>query len=700
MANPTIILLGNPNVGKTSLFNRLTKLNQKVGNYPGITVEKREGTLTANGKKYHVVDLPGTYTLFPNSLDEEIVFNVLSDKNNSIYPDLTVVVAEPATIKRSIILYQQARELGVPAIFVVNMIDEMADKGIDIDFPKLEAYLQTKVYKISARTGKGIEQLIKHLDEKPGLYFGGFQIPTEYQAAMDEARKLFPLATDYLTWQYLAQEQVGILSPELQSKLADIRSRHGLQAHDLQKKESLLRNDKTTAELTPIVNKSQNQKLGNTNSIDKLLLHPVLGYIIFFGLLFLIFQAIYAWSGPLMDWIDGAFADLTSYLDDVLPDGPLASLFIYGIVAGIGGIVIFVPQIVILFLFLSIMEESGYMSRVVFLMDRWLKPFGLNGKSVIPLMSGAACAIPAVMSARNIENAKERLLTILVTPFMTCSARLPIYIVIIGLVIPDDTFLGFNMQGMALFVMYLLGIIGALFSALILNRIIKSVRSSFLIFELPTYKMPDWKNVATNVWDKASGFLLDAGKIILLISIILWVLGNFGPNDKFYQAEDYVTQQAPDLQGDELEKAVGSYQLEHSFLGYIGMGIEPFVRPLGYDWKMGIGLISSFAAREVFVGTMAVVYSLGDDVDIEDDEQKNSLLGKMKSEINANTGKPAYNLASGISLLLFYAFAMQCMATIAVVRKETGSWKWTLIQTAFMTGLAYLAAFIAYQLLK
>ena len=446
-----------------------------------------------------------------------------------------------------------------------------------------------------------------------------------------------------------------------------------MQAHDLQKKESLLRNDKTTAELTPIVNKSKNQKLGNTNSIDKLLLHPVLGYIIFFGLLFLIFQAIYAWSGPLMDWIDGAFADLTSYLDEVLPDGPLASLFIYGIVAGIGGIVIFVPQIVILFLFLSLMEESGYMSRVVFIMDRWLRPFGLNGKSVIPLMSGAACAIPAVMSARNIENPKERLLTILVTPFMTCSARLPIYIVIIGLVIPDDTFLGFNMQGMALFVMYLLGIIGALFSALILNRIIKSVRSSFLIFELPTYKMPDWKNVATNVWDKASGFLLDAGKIILLISIILWVLGNFGPNDKFYQAEDYVTQQAPDLQGDELEKAVGSYQLEHSFLGYIGMGIEPFVRPLGYDWKMGIGLISSFAAREVFVGTMAVVYSLGDDVDIEDDEQKNSLLGKMKSEINANTGQPAYNLASGISLLLFYAFAMQCMATIGVVRKETGS---------------------------
>ncbi|MGN0020745.1 MAG: ferrous iron transport protein B [Sphingobacterium hotanense] len=700
MANPTIILLGNPNVGKTSLFNRLTKLNQKVGNYPGITVEKREGTLNANGKKYHVVDLPGTYTLFPSSLDEEIVFNVLSDKNNPLYPDLTLVVAEPSTIKRSIILYQQARELGVPAVFVLNMIDELEEKGMHIDFNKLEAYLQTKVYKTNARTGKGIDELIKGLDQKVGHYFGNYRISSDYQTAMEEAKKLFPLATEYLTWQYLAQEQVSILPAETQQKLAEIRQRYSLNPHDLQKQESLARHDQTSKDLDAFINKTENQKLGNTNIIDKFLMHPVFGYVIFFGLLFLIFQAIYAWSGPLMDWIDGAFGDLTAFLDDKLPDGPLASLFIYGIVAGIGGIVIFVPQIVILFLFLSIMEESGYMSRVVFLMDRWLKPFGLNGKSVIPLMSGAACAIPAVMSARNIENPKERLLTMLVTPFMTCSARLPIYIVIIGLVIPDEKFLGFNMQGIALFAMYILGIIGALFSALILNKIIKSVRSSFLIFELPTYKMPDWKNVATNVWDKASGFLIDAGKIILLISIVLWVLGNFGPNDKFYKAEDYVVQSAPQLEGDELAKAVSSYQLEHSFLGYIGMGIEPLVRPLGYDWKMGIGLISSFAAREVFVGTMAVVYSLGDDVDIEDDEQKNTLLSKMRSEINANTGQPAYNMASGISLLLFYAFAMQCMATIAVVRKETGSWRWTLIQTVFMTGLAYLAAFIAYQILK
>jgi len=401
-----------------------------------------------------------------------------------------------------------------------------------------------------------------------------------------------------------------------------------------------------------------------------------------------------------MDGVESVFGNFGDYIEGVLPEGPLNSLIVNGIIAGIGGIIVFLPQIIILFLFISLMEETGYMSRVVFLMDRWLKPFGLNGKSVIPLMSGAACAIPAVMSARNIENPKERLLTMLVTPFMTCSARLPIYIVIIGLVIPDETFLGFNLQGITLFGMYLLGIFGALFSALILNKVIKSVRKSFLIFELPTYKMPDWKNVLNTVWEKSSGFLIDAGKIILAISIILWVLGNFGPNDRFSDPEKYITQENPHFTDDEVADEVTAYKTEYSYLGYFGRAIEPAIKPLGYDWKIGIGLIASFAAREVFVGTVAVVYSLGDDLDIEDDGQKQTLLDRMRSEINRNTGIQTYNFATGISLLLFYAFAMQCMATIGVVRKETGSWSWTLIQTGFMTGLAYVAALVAYQLLK
>lgn len=700
MKNNIIALLGNPNVGKTSLFNRITKLNQKVGNYPGITVEKREGSIKAGDKHYKIIDLPGTYTLFPNSLDEEVVFNTLTSKGEHSIPDLIIVVSEPSTINRGVVLYQQVRESGLPAIFVLNMMDEIEAKGIEIDIPALENYLKTKVFKTNARTGEGIDALINNLEIQVNPYFNSLNLPSEYQLPLDEAKKLFPLATEYRTWQYLAQENIKVLSAEENNQLLAIRQKYGIHIQQLQKAEAILRQEQINNDLKQVLKKKENKKLSLTEKIDNVLIHPIYGYLIFFGLLFLIFQAIYTWSGPLMDGVDSLFASLGESAAALLPEGPLADLMVNGIIAGIGGIVIFLPQIIILFLFISLMEETGYMSRVVFLMDRWLKPFGLNGKSVIPLMSGVACAIPAVMSARNIENPKERLLTMLVTPFMTCSARLPIYVVIIGLVIPDTEFLSFNVQGIVLFAMYILGIVAALFSALILNKVIKSVRKSYLIFELPTYKAPDWKNVLNTVWEKSSGFLFGAGKIILAISIILWVLGNFGPNDKFSDPEKYITQENPHFSEEQIADEVTAYKTEYSYLGYLGRGIEPVIEPLGYDWKIGIGLIASFAAREVFVGTVAVVYSLGEDLDIEDDGQKQTLFTRMKSEINRNTGKPTYNLASGVSLLLFYAFAMQCMATIGVVKRETGSWKWTLIQAGFMTGLAYIAALIAYQLLK
>lgn len=696
----TIALLGNPNVGKTSVFNRITKLNQKVGNYPGITVEKREGNIKANGNEYRIIDLPGTYTLFPNSLDEEVVLRTLTNKENTDFPDLVVVIAEPNTLSRGIVIYQQVRECGLPAIFVVNMEDELNAKGIQVNFQQLEKYLQTKVLTTNARSGKGIDTLIAHFDIQVPPYFGAIALPEEFYPALEEAKKLFPLATEYKTWLCLAQEEAVGLSITLNKQLEAIRANHNISAQQLQKEESIIRHKKIILDLETIIEKSENKKFSLTQKIDNFLLHPILGYLIFFGILFLIFQAIYSWSGPLMDAVDTVFGGMGEYIGTILPEGPLNDLIVNGIIAGIGGIIIFLPQIIILFLFISLMEESGYMSRVVFLMDRWLKPFGLNGKSVIPLMSGSACAIPAVMAARNIENPKERLLTILVTPFMTCSARLPIYIVIIGLVIPDEKFLGFNLQGITLFGMYLLAIVGALFSALILNKIIKSVRKSYLIFELPTYKMPDWKNVLNTVWEKSSGFLIDAGKIILAISIILWVLGNFGPNDKFSNPEKYIAIENPHFSELQIDNEVTAYKTEYSYLGYLGRGIEPVIKPLGYDWKIGIGLLASFAAREVFVGTVAVVYSLGSEIDIEDDAQKQTLLDRMRSEVNRNTGQKAYNFATGISLLLFYAFAMQCMATIGVVRKETGSWSWTLIQTGFMTGLAYLTALLAYQLLK
>lgn len=700
MKSPIIALLGNPNVGKTSLFNRITKLHQHVGNYPGITVERREGTVKANGKTYHIIDLPGTYTLFPTSMDEEIVYNVLADKENPARPDLVVVVAEPNNIKRSIVLYQQVRELDVPAIFVINMIDEAKSKGLEIAYEKLEAYLHTKVYTTDARNGKGISQLIQAFDEHPHYFPSQFIVDDAYSAALDEAKTIFPLQTAYQTWQFIAQEHISFLSTEQREALADIRKRHQLSTNILQQSEAIRRQAKIEDDLKTIIGRADNQHLNKTNKIDKLLLHPVWGYVIFFLLLFLVFQLVFILSEPIMDGIDESFSTFIDYTASVLPEGPLSSLLTQGVLAGIGGIIIFVPQIVILFLLISLMEETGYMSRVVFLMDRWLRPYGLNGKSVIPLMSGVGCAVPAIMAARNIENTKERLVTMLVTPFMTCAARLPIYVVLISLVIPNETFLGFGLQGLVLNILYLLGVVAALLSAAILNKIIKNQHRSFLIFELPSYKTPDWRNVGLNMWEKTSAFLFGAGKIILAMAVILWVLGNFGPNDKFSNAEAYVQQEQPTLSEEELNEEVASYRLEHSFLGYLGMGIEPLVKPLGYDWKIGIGLISSFAAREVFVGTMATVYSLGEDIDPDDDDERETLLSRMRSEINRNTGEPSYNLASGVSLLLFYAFAMQCMSTIAIMKRETGSWKWTLIQTLMMTGIAYVVAFVAYQLLK
>lgn len=694
MNEKKIALIGNPNVGKSSLFNLLTGMRQKVGNYPGMTVEKKTGTFSHDGHKYQLIDLPGTYGIYPTSLDEQVVTDVLSNPAHKQHPDLGIIVASPDNLKRAISLYQQVRELGIPSIFVINRIDEAEENGIQIDLIQLEKILQTKILTTDARNGKGVNELKNILTDIVPEYSDSYQFPNEFSDQIDFIKNKFSIDNDYKAWQVLTQKEIKTFSPAEQSEIEKFKQENKIISKRLQVKETIDRYELINKELEKIVKRSENRKISFTEKLDNIFIHPVFGYVIFFGLLLLIFQAVFAWSGPFMDFIDESFAWLTGTVAENLPEGPISGLLTDGIIAGIGGIVIFVPQIMILFLFISIMEESGYMSRVVYLMDRWLKPFGLSGKSAVPLMSGAACAIPAVMSARNIENDKERLITILVTPFMTCAARLPIYVVIIGLIIPDEKFYGFNLQGITLFGMYLLGIFGALGSAWILKKIIKTNFKSYLIMEMPTYKLPVWRNVLLTVWEKSLGFVVGAGKVILAISIILWVLGTFGMGENFNNAEEIVTTQNPNLTEEELQNEITSYKLEHSFLGYMGQAIEPAIEPLGYDWKMGIGLISSFAAREVFVGTMATVYSLGDT------EDELTIRERMAKEVNSNTGKPAYNFASGVSLLLFYAFAMQCMATIAIVRKETDSWKWTFIQIFFMTGMAYIAAFIAYQFLK
>ena len=694
MKEKKIALIGNPNVGKSTLFNLLTGLNQKVGNYPGMTVEKKTGSFIHNEMKFHLIDLPGIYGIYPSSLDEQVVVDILNNQDHPNHPELAVVVCEPGNLKRAVLLFKQIRDLGIPSVFVLNMMDEAEKSGIQINKTLLNERLNTNVIYTDARSGRGIEELKNVLTENVNREEIEFSIPREFRNAVAEIQYLDSNLNSYQAWQCLAQNKTKNLNDGFQQKLSEIKQNYSVIPKRLQVKETVNRYEKIKETLDNVYTKKELKSNSKTEIFDQILIHPLFGYLIFFGLLLLIFQAVFAWSGPFMDGIDAGFAWINENINSILPEGPLSGLLTDGVISGIGGIVIFIPQIVILFLFISIMEESGYMSRVVYLMDRILKPFGLSGKSAVPLMSGAACAIPAVMSARNIENDKERLITILVTPFMTCSARLPIYVVIIGLVIPESTYLGFNLQGIALFAMYLIGILGALGSAWILKKIIKSNFKSYLILELPTYKMPVWRNVLLTVYEKSMGFVWGAGKIILAISIVLWVLGSFGFSEEFKNAETIVQTSRLDLDEIELENEIASYKLEHSILGNLGHLIEPVIRPLGYDWKMGIGLISSFAAREVFVGTMATVYSLGDT------EDELTIRERMAKEVNQNTGEPAYNLPTGISLLVFYAFAMQCMSTIAVVKKETDSWKWTTVQWVFMTGLAYAAALIAYQLLK
>ncbi len=693
-----VALIGNPNTGKTSVFNHLTGLNQQVGNYPGITVEKKEGICKlARGVKAHILDLPGTYSLNASSLDENVVIELLLNKKDKDFPDVAVVISDVENLKRNLLLFTQIKDLGIPTILAINMADRMKRKAISLDIPKMEEHLNTKIALISSRKNQGIDylkQLIsdyKTISTKPCV--NASVIAPEY---FDRLRKAFPNQDLYKLWLVITQDvNFGKVERNEMKTIASFKTESVSNLKRLQQKETIIRykfiNDVLKETLTIDTANAKDLR----TRLDRILTHKVWGYVIFFAILMLIFQVIYNWSQYPMDFIDASFASLSEWVKDTLPSGALTSLIAEGIIAGLGGIVIFIPQIAFLFLFISILEESGYMSRVVFLMDRVMRRFGLSGKSVVPLVSGTACAIPAVMATRNIESWKERLITILVTPFTTCSARLPVYLIIISLVIPDEKFLFFNLQGLTLMLLYLLGFGTAIGSAWLLNKILKIKSKSFFVIEMPNYKLPLFKNVAINVLEKTKSFVVDAGKIILAISIALWVLASYGPTKEFSNAEAIVTAQMEEgaFAKADLEKQIASYRLEKSYIGHLGKFIEPAVEPLGYDWKIGIALITSFAAREVFVGTLATIYSVGDD-------EEETIKKRMAQEVHAASGKPRFNFASGLSLLLFYAFAMQCMSTLAIVKRETNSWKWPMLQLGVMSGFAYLVALIAYQVFK
>ena len=693
-----VSLIGNPNTGKTSVFNQLTGLKQQVGNYPGVTVEKKLGVCKLPNKiKANILDLPGTYSLNASSVDENVVIELLLNKKHSLYPDVVLLVTEVENLKRNLLLFTQIKDLEIPTILVINMIDRMDYKGISLDIPYLEKQLKTKIALVSSRNGSGIEELKKLIttfetfSTEPCL--NASSIDPVY---FDNLRKTFPNQSLYKLWLVITQDVnfVGLNRKVLEK---DSFTKTDSELKRLQQKETIKRyqfiND--TLKIGQKIDVASAKDF--RSKIDRVLTHKFWGYLIFFFILFSIFQSIFEWSKIPMDLIDRSFASLSSLASNNLPSGVFTNLIAQGIIPGIGGILIFIPQITFLFLFISVLEESGYMSRVVFLMDKIMRKFGLSGKSVVPLISGTACAIPAIMATRNIENWKERLITILVTPFTTCSARLPVYAIIIGLVIPDKRIFGFiNMQGFTLMLLYLIGFGMAIFSAFVLNKVLKLKCKTFFVVEMPNYKLPMFKNVAINVVEKTKAFVFGAGKIILAISVILWFLASYGPSQNFNNAETILLSKTENqsLSKVELNNKIASYKLENSYIGYMGKTIEPLISPLGYDWKIGIAIISSFAAREVFVGTLATIYSVGGS---NNDE---TIKNKMKAEINPITGDKIFNFASGISLLLFYAFAMQCASTLAVTKKETNSWKWPLGQLIFMSSFAYIVALIAFQILK
>ena len=702
-ADIRVALVGNPNTGKSTLFNILTGLNQKIGNFPGITVDKKTGFCQLpDGRMAEIIDLPGTYSIYPKSKDESIVFSVLADKAKGLIPDLIVVILDASNLKRNLLLYTQIADLKIPVVVALNMIDVSDKAGITIDIDLFAKKLGVPVVPISARKIKGIDQLKSTIAyaNKVALQQDTIDVEAIAPQIIGQIKNDLKIDNPYFALQLAHQhETVSYLSTTESDHIEHLEQEFSFHSQKAQAAETIARYNFINDLLYDTVKKPETAHDESiSNKIDKILTHKVFGFVIFFAILMFIFQAIFSWSAYPMTLIEDLFIWLQSVISKTLPPGPLVNLLVDGVLAGLSGVMVFIPQIAILFALISILEDTGYMSRVTFMMDKVMRKVGLNGKSVVPLIGGFACAVPSIMSTRNIENWKDRMITIMVTPLVACSARLPVYTLLIALVVPNrNVWWLFNLQGLALTAMYLLSIVSAITVAFVMKFILKARERGYFIMELPVYRMPRWKNVGFTMYDRSKTFVLQAGKVIIAVSIILWVLKSYGPGNTFaridqkYSQSQYTKTMTPDS----LNKVIASEKLETSYAGVFGHVIEPVIKPLGFDWKIGIALISSFAAREVFVGTMATIYSVEGDAD-----KLESVQQKMHSATNPNTGQPVFTLAVAFSLMMFYAFAMQCASTVAVVYRETKNWRWPAAQFAYMTVLAYTASFIVYNLLK
>ncbi len=702
-ADIRVALVGNPNTGKSTLFNTLTGLNQKIGNFPGVTVDKKTGFCPLpDGRVAEIIDLPGTYSLYPKSQDESIVFSILADKSNPLTPDLVVVILDATNLKRNLLLYSQVADLKIPVIIALNMVDLSKKAGITIDIDLFSKKLGVPVVPISARKKEGIDQLKSTITyaNKIALQEESIDVGAIAPKLIAEISREFKLENPYYVLQLAHQhETINFISAAESERIEELEKQFSFHSQKAQAAETIARYSFINDLLYDTVKVPETAQYETvSNKIDKILTHKVFGFVIFFAVLLFMFQSIFSWSAYPMELIADLFVWVQNQLHHLLPAGPLTGLLVDGVIGGLSGVMVFIPQIAILFAFISILEDTGYMSRVTFMMDKLMRKVGLNGKSVVPLIGGFACAVPSIMSTRTIENWKDRMITIMVTPLVTCSARLPIYTLLIALVVPNrNVWWLFNLQGLALTGMYVFSLISAIVVAFVFKLIIKGRERGYFIMELPVYRMPRWNNVAFSMYDRSKAFVLQAGKVIIAVSVILWVLASYGPGDRFARIEQKYQQPqyTQHLNADELSKAVNSEKLENSYAGVLGHLIEPAIRPLGFDWKIGIALITSFAAREVFVGTMATIYSVEGSAEKMETVQK-----KMKNATDPQTGQPVFSLAVAFSLMMFYAFAMQCASTVAVVYRETKNWRWPAIQFAYMTVLAYVASFIAYNLLK
>lgn len=697
----TIALVGNPNSGKSSIFNQLTGLRQKVANFPGVTVEKKTGKMhLPEGGVAKLIDFPGAYSLYPTSDDERVVLNVFTNPNDENYPDVVVYIADLTNLEKHLLLLTQIKDLGLPCVLALNMSDIAEKEGIRADVKQLTDFLKIPVVPVSGRVGSNIDLLKQAigdvLQEKNGS--GALYLPSETEKrVICRIQEELQIENPYRALLHAHHyERLPFLKKNEQAAIANICKETGFEGIRFQIAETMRRFEI----FTPVLKKSifrTDEKQNLTDRLDAVFTHRFLAPLIFFIIMFLVFQAIYAWAEHPMNWIETGFSWLSDLAKSQLPAGWFTDLLTEGVITGLGGIMVFIPQIAILFLLITLLEEIGYMARAVFIFDKLMQQFGLNGRSVVALVSGGACAIPAIMSTRTIGNWRERLITIMVTPMISCSARIPVYTVLIGFVVPQQDVLGvFNMQGLAFMGLYMLGIIAALLSAFVFKKILRSGEPSWLMLQLPPYRLPVWRNVWLTIWEKVTAFITEAGKIIMIISIILWVLASYGPPVAMEEAEKTALILAQQQTLDETATAdlVASHKIEASYAGHLGKFIEPVIRPLGFDWKIGIALVTSFAAREVFVATMATIYSIGS----SDDEM--TIHNRLAQARNPETGEKVYSAATSLSLLIFYVFAMQCMSTIAVVRRETGGWKWAIIQFSYMSLLAYLGSLIVFQIMS